>query len=195
MTHLDTSNTSYGQKKGRESNWQFDSRPLKVENFPDFLVCRRRATYRWKSLNNGYNFASNLISSEVYKQCYEPPKSRESQLWEFRDSHFGVPKQNAIWMWALWRGTKYTIRGKVVASPKSEPWWILWVWVCLWFILTPKVFQHALTNSFGLCRSVWINELLVHLPSFIPELQHALVPSKCCEEQGMCKQLLALPLF
>jgi hypothetical protein len=25
MTHLGTWNTSYGQKKGRESNWQFDS--------------------------------------------------------------------------------------------------------------------------------------------------------------------------
>ncbi len=36
--HLDTSNTSQGQKKGRESNWQFDSRPLKVENRPDFLA-------------------------------------------------------------------------------------------------------------------------------------------------------------
>jgi hypothetical protein len=30
MTHLDIRNTSYGQKKGQESNWQFDSRPLKV---------------------------------------------------------------------------------------------------------------------------------------------------------------------
>jgi hypothetical protein len=35
--------------------------------------------------------------------------------------------QKAIWMWVSWRGTKYTIRGKVVASPKSVPWWILWV--------------------------------------------------------------------
>ncbi len=45
MTHLDTSNTSYGQKKGRESNWQIDSRPLKVKNHPNFLPCRWRATY------------------------------------------------------------------------------------------------------------------------------------------------------
>jgi hypothetical protein len=29
MTHLETSNTRYGQKKGQKSNWQFDSRPLK----------------------------------------------------------------------------------------------------------------------------------------------------------------------
>ncbi len=29
---LNICSTSYGQKKGRESNWQFDSRPLKVGN-------------------------------------------------------------------------------------------------------------------------------------------------------------------
>jgi hypothetical protein len=62
MIHLDTSNTSYGQKKSWESNWQFDSRPLKVKNWLDFLVCRWFATYRWKALDTGYNFASNLIS-------------------------------------------------------------------------------------------------------------------------------------
>jgi hypothetical protein len=32
--HLDICSPSYGQKKGRESNWQFGSRPLKVGNRP-----------------------------------------------------------------------------------------------------------------------------------------------------------------
>ncbi len=32
--HLDICSPSYGQKKGRESDWQFDSRPLKVKNRP-----------------------------------------------------------------------------------------------------------------------------------------------------------------
>ncbi len=32
--HLDICRPSYGQKKGRESNWQFDSRSLKVGNRP-----------------------------------------------------------------------------------------------------------------------------------------------------------------
>ncbi len=45
MTHLDILNTSYGQKKNQESNWQFDSRPLKVKNWPDFLAWWWRATY------------------------------------------------------------------------------------------------------------------------------------------------------
>jgi hypothetical protein len=64
MTHLDIWNTSYGQKKGRESNWQFDSRPLKVENHPNFLTCKWHETYCWKAFNKGYNFTSNFISIE-----------------------------------------------------------------------------------------------------------------------------------
>jgi hypothetical protein len=62
MTDLDIWNTSYGQKKGRESNWQFDSRPLKVGNRPNYLAYRWRATYPWKVLDEGYNFTFNFIS-------------------------------------------------------------------------------------------------------------------------------------
>jgi len=64
IPHLNIWNTSYGQKKGRESNWQFDSRPLKVRNRLDFHMCRWRVTYRSKYLDKGYNFASDLISIE-----------------------------------------------------------------------------------------------------------------------------------
>jgi hypothetical protein len=62
MTHLDICNISYGQKKGRESNWQFDSRAQKVRNQPDSLACRWRVTRRWKDLDKGYNFTSDLIA-------------------------------------------------------------------------------------------------------------------------------------
>jgi hypothetical protein len=62
MTHLNDLNTSYGQKKGQESHCQIDSRPLKVGNRLDFLVCRWHATYRWKALNKGYNFSLDLTS-------------------------------------------------------------------------------------------------------------------------------------
>jgi hypothetical protein len=61
MSHLDICNTSYGRKKGRESNWQFDSRPLKVENQPDPGVFRWSVTHRWKALEESYKFASDLI--------------------------------------------------------------------------------------------------------------------------------------
>jgi len=61
IVHLDIWNTNYGQKKGRGLNCQFDSQPQKVNNQPDLLRCRGRATYRWKALNESYNFSSNYI--------------------------------------------------------------------------------------------------------------------------------------
>jgi hypothetical protein len=48
--------------QNRESDCQFDSRPEKVGNRPYLLGCRRRATYRWKALDEGYNFASDHIA-------------------------------------------------------------------------------------------------------------------------------------
>jgi hypothetical protein len=70
----------------------------------------------------------------------------------------------------LWPSTKYIIRGKVVPSPKSGLWWILWVYVCLWLVCAPKCSNYTLTNLlFGLCKFVWIIELLANLPSPHPE--------------------------
>ncbi len=61
MSHLDICSTSYGKKKGQESNCQFDSRPLKVENRPDPGVCRWNATHCWKALKEIYKFVLDLI--------------------------------------------------------------------------------------------------------------------------------------
>jgi hypothetical protein len=61
MSHLDICSSSYGQKKGQESNCQFDSRPLKVGNRPESDFFRRSATWRWKALKESYKIASNLI--------------------------------------------------------------------------------------------------------------------------------------
>jgi len=71
MSHLDICNTSYGRKKGRESNWQFDSWPLKVENRPDPGVCRSNATHRWKALEESYNFGLDFV----------PIQARGEKLW------------------------------------------------------------------------------------------------------------------
>jgi hypothetical protein len=64
VSHSDIQSTSYVRKKGRESKWQFDSRPLQVRNRPDSLTCKKRARYRWKSLEEGYNFSLDLIAIE-----------------------------------------------------------------------------------------------------------------------------------
>ncbi len=114
-------------------------------------------------------FVEMSLQSKVCTQSYGPPKLRESQLWQFLDSHFGVPGQNDICVLVLWPGTKYAIRGKVVASSKFGLWWVLWIRVCPWFIRAPRCPDYALINLlFGLCKSVWVIELLVNLPSPCP---------------------------
>jgi len=93
ITQLDFWNTSYGQKKGRESNWQFDSQPQKVGNCPDFLTNKWRATYRWKALDEGYNFTSGLISIEgLHTKLWGPKVTgvltlaiSGTPIWESRD--------------------------------------------------------------------------------------------------------------
>jgi hypothetical protein len=127
--HLDIWNTSYGQKKGRESNCQFDSWLEKVRNRPDLLGCRWRATYRWKSLDESYNFALDCTSIQgLLAKLWgsKVPRVLASGISGLpRDSE--SRERKAIWMWAPWRGPEYTIRGKVVASPKSRAWWVLCV--------------------------------------------------------------------
>jgi hypothetical protein len=77
--HLDICSPSYGQKKGRESNWQFDSRPRKVGNRPLPDVGFGSATLRWKDLDEGYNFGSDLVAIQL----------RSWELWQFKVP--GVP--------------------------------------------------------------------------------------------------------
>ena len=74
--HLDICSPSYGQKKGRESNWQFGSRPLKVGNRPLPDVRFGSATWCWKDLDEGYNFGLDLVAI----QCCS------WELWRFKSS-------------------------------------------------------------------------------------------------------------
>ncbi len=88
--HLDICSSSYGQKKGRESNWQFDSRPLKVGNrcLPD--IRSERATWRWKDLDEGYNFGSDLVAIQVWSRELWRFKVPGVPSGQFRDN-FGTP--------------------------------------------------------------------------------------------------------
>ncbi len=74
MSHLDICSPSYGQKKGRESNWQFDSRPQKVKNRPLADVCSRSARWRWKALDKSYKFGSKVVPIRVWGEKLWTPK-------------------------------------------------------------------------------------------------------------------------
>ncbi len=113
--HLDICSPSYGQKKGRESNWQFDSRPLKVGNrpLPDLRI--ESAIRRWKDLNEGYKFGLDLVAIRLCSRELRAPKVPGLHPGQFRDSNLGVPGKSDIRAWVPRRVTEYTIGSKVVA--------------------------------------------------------------------------------
>jgi hypothetical protein len=96
--HSDVYSPSYEQKKGRESNWQFDSWPLKVGNRPLPNVRIESATQRWKDLNEGYNFGLDLVAIGLHSQELWSFKVSEVQSGQFQDSISGVPTKCVIWM-------------------------------------------------------------------------------------------------
>jgi len=154
IAHLDIWNTSYGQKKGRELNSQFDSWPEKVKNQPDLLICRWRTTYRWKALDENYNFTLDRIS--IW--------SLLAKLWGSKVA--GVP----TWMISGSPRTKSHLdvgnveRCKVYYKGEGGGFSQVWAVVslvcpcCLWFILARKVLQLRTNHLvWVLCRPVWVS--------------------------------------
>jgi len=93
---------------------------------PIYLVADNVTHTIEKFLTRATTSLQTALRSKVYSKSYGAPKSWESRLARFWDSHAGVLRESrerkAIWMWAPWRAAKYSIKGKVVASPKSGPW-------------------------------------------------------------------------
>jgi hypothetical protein len=83
MSGLDICSTSYGQKKGQESNWQFDSRPQKVGNRPDPGVCR------WSATNH------DLVPIGGRYEKLWTPKVPKVQTGIVSKLHFGSPEKKS----------------------------------------------------------------------------------------------------
>ncbi len=91
MSHLDIFSTSYGRKKGRESNCQFDSQPLKVGNRPDSGACKWSATHCWKAFEESYNFGLDLVPIRVQGEKLRASKVPGVQTGTVSGFHFGSP--------------------------------------------------------------------------------------------------------
>ncbi len=156
MSHLDICSSSYGQKKGRESNWQVDSRPLKVGNLPFPDVISRSATWRWKSLDESYNIDSNLVPIWARGEKLWTPKVSGVQTGTVSGLHFGSPRKKSHLDVASVRNYREYYKGKVVASPESGPWWVKWIQVARGLSQHPKgckMSSNQLVVGFG-CRTV-----------------------------------------
>jgi hypothetical protein len=116
MSHLDICSTSYGKKKGRESNWQFDFRPLKVGNRPDLNVCRWSVTHHWKVLKEGYKFAWDLIPIGGLSKTIVNLQSPKSPNWD----NFETPP------WESWDKKPFGCRccGETQRILYGGRWWL-----------------------------------------------------------------------
>jgi len=149
--HLDICRPSYGQKKGRESNWQFDSRPLKVENRPLFNIRIESVIRRWKDLDEGYKIGSDLVAIRLRSRELWAPKVPRLHPGQFRDN-FRTPtwesREKEPFGCSLGGVSQRILYGgKVVASPKSGQWCVLWFKVPV-----------ACPNTQG-CPEMWINHV------------------------------------
>jgi hypothetical protein len=153
--HLEIYNTSYGQKKGRESNKQFDPSPLKVKNRPYFLACRWRVTYCWKVLDEGYNFVLDLISIKGLHKKFWGPKIAKVLVVGILGLPLGSLMTKCHLDVGLVGSDRVYYKGEGGGFPQ------VWAMVslvnpnCPWFVLAPKVLQLC-TNLFVLvlCRFV-----------------------------------------
>jgi hypothetical protein len=120
-------------------------------NCLDLLACKWHATYRWKALNECYNFVLDFTSIKGLQKNIMGFQSRDNpNFGNFEIPNLWILGQIEIWVQTIWLNIENTIRGKVMVSPKSKPWWILWVRVCPWLVHAPKVLKLR-TNQLVVC--------------------------------------------
>jgi hypothetical protein len=193
-------NTSYGQKKGRESKWQFDSRPLKVANRPlpdvrsecatwhwkafnesynflwDCVIGFECATWHWKALDESYNFSLDCVAIGLCNQKISASKVPGLQPGTLSGLQLGSPGKNSHLDATSAASCRVYYKGEGGGFPQVRAVVSLMCPCCPWLVLAPRCSNYALTTLCGLCAGPceWIS--LSILPSPIPELQHTPLP-------------------
>jgi len=161
---------------------------------PIYLV----ADNMWHTIGKLSTIVTTLLQtkprSEVCLQSYGAPKSRESRLARFRDSHMGVQgEKNHLDVGPVERSKVY-YKGEGGDFPQVRAMVNLVCPCCLWLVLVPKVLQLCTNHLMRVvCRPMWVSEAckLFLVPSW--SFNTALYPSKCCEWRSV-PRLLLLPL-
>jgi hypothetical protein len=95
---------------------------------------------------------------------------------------FGSPKTKCHLDVGLMERHKVYYKGEGGGfSPKSKLWWVLWVWICSWLVLAPKVLQLCINQLviwffagpcewLNVCHSSWSHLEALACP-FTPKVQ------------------------
>jgi len=152
--HLDICRPSYGQTKGWESNWQFDSRPLKVRNQPLPNLKIESAIRRWKDFDEGYKFGLDLVAIRLCSRELWALKVPRLHSGQFRDN-FGTPT------WESWEKEPFGCSPRNVAQRilYGGRWWLPPSPVrgvfrgpkCPWLVPTPKGVPECELTTWVVC--------------------------------------------
>jgi hypothetical protein len=116
--------------------------------------------------------------SKVCSQSYGAPKSRKSQLTQFRDSHLGVEREKSHLDVGFLANHRVYYKGEGGGFPQVWAVVSLMCSCCPWFVLAPRVLQLC-NNHFVGCVQARVNEWrLSTFPSPVLELQHTPLPFK-----------------
>jgi hypothetical protein len=191
ITHSNIWNTSYGQKKGRESNCQFDSRRQNVRNQPLPDVRFKTATRRWKVLDESYNFALDCIAIQGLFAKVWGSKVLGVPFGAILGLPLGSPGKNNHLHVGPMESHRIYYKGEGGGFPQVRAMVSLVCPCCPWLVLTPRVLQLC-TNHFVwvVCRPVWVTKAcqLFLVPS--RNSNTPLYPSKCCELGNVLRLLL-----
>jgi hypothetical protein len=191
IAHLNIWNTSYGQKKGRESNCQSNSRPQRIENRPLLDVRFRSATRRWKTLDESYNFSLNRITIQGLLAKLWGSKVPEVPFGAISGLPLGSPEKNSHLDVASVESCRVHYKGGRWWLPPSPGRGEFCVFVLPLARPSTKG-APTLANHFVwvMCRPVWVTKacqlFLVPSRSSNPPLY----PSKGCELRSVLRFLL-----
>jgi hypothetical protein len=158
-------------------------------------VCKCRATYCWKAIDEGYNFALELISTwGLYVKLWAPKFARVPTFVISKLS-LGSPGIKCHLDVGLVDRHRVYYKGEGGGFPQV---WAMVSFVslnCSWFILTPKMLQLC-TNHFvlGLYRFVWVVEACQFFLVPFSSSSTPFYPSKCYELKSV-PWFLTLSLF
>jgi hypothetical protein len=181
------------RKAGNQTaNLTSDQKKSKID--PIYLAADNVRHTIGKILTRATTLLQTAPRSEVCSQSYGVPKSRESRLVWFQDSHSGVPGEKSHLYVGPVERCKVYYKGEGGGFPQVRAVVSLVCPCCPWLVLAPKVFQLC-TNHFVwvVCRPVWMSKAcqLFLVPS--RSSNTPLYPSKCCELRSV-PRFFPLPL-
>jgi hypothetical protein len=138
IAHLDIWNTSYSQK---------------------ILACRQRATYRWKALDESYNFDLDHITIKGFHTKLCASKVAKIPTVGILGLPLGSPGTKNHLDVAPVESCKIYYKGQGSGFPQVRAVTSLVCLRCPWLVLATKVFQLYINHYvLVLCRSVWVIE-------------------------------------